>query len=305
MDLLDLRGPEFLKYYAILFVLAVVAGIVIRQVVKSTDGGARDGGRTANGEDLDPLEVAYLAGGPRLAINTAIASLYRRGAIRLTAGTRSLQAVRPPETAVHALERSLYVAVAAEKSSAVQRVHQRVSGDLAAGRLRARGLVYAAGRRAMIAVPSVLPLLLLFTLGIARIGIGLSRDRPVGFLVLFCFATAIAAIIMLARAPRRTAAGDATLRSMRTRGAALRSTATASPGSLAPADFALAMGLFGPTVLLGEEMGDLRRAINPPSGVGTSSCGSGCGGGSGCSSGGGGGCGGGGCGGCGGGGCGG
>ena len=102
MDLMDLRGPDFLKVYAGLFVVAIVIAIVLRRAMRGPGGSV-----PREADDLDPLEIAYLSGGPRLAINTALTSLYRAGSLRLTAGTRSLQAVRPPPDHAPALEHGL------------------------------------------------------------------------------------------------------------------------------------------------------------------------------------------------------
>jgi hypothetical protein len=118
----------------------------------------------------------------------------------------------------------------------------------------------------------------------------------VAILVILCICTAIAIMLFLAKAPRRTRVGDAVLQALRWKNAALQITAVTRANSLGVAELALAMGLFGPVALADAE---LRKAIVPPGAGFGSSCGSGCGSGGGSSCGGGG-CGGGGCGGCGG-----
>jgi uncharacterized protein (TIGR04222 family) len=303
MDLMDLRGPDFLKVYAGLFVAAVVIGWVLRRWARGPAGPV-----PRDAADLDPLEVAYLAGGPRLAINTALASLYHAQSLRVTAGTRSLKAVRPPPDDVTRFEQGIYHYISTAPSRSVREVHKNFPVEIPARRPAAMGLVLSAGQRASLAVMSIMPLLVLSLLGATKVAVGLSRGRPVAFLILALAATAMAVVLFLANAPRRTPAGDRVLRALRSENAGLQSTAGSRALALSPMELALAVGLFGPAVLAGAgDMEDLRRAMQPANTSGGSSCGSGCGsacgsgGGGGSSCGGGGGCGGGGCGGCGGG----
>ena len=297
MDLLDLRGPDFLKVYAIFFIGAVAVGLALRRVLR---GPAADPPRGI-ADELDPIEVAYLAGGPRLAINTALTSLYRRGALRLTAGTRSLQAVQPLPQGATPLEQQLYRFIAIEPSRTVREVHKNASLVITARRPHDLGLLLAAGQRATIAIASAMPLAAVLLLGAAKLWVGASRGRPIGYLSLIEFAGAIGVIMFLAGAPRRSATGDGVLRELQSENSALKLQAASRSSVLSPAEIALAVGLFGPAVLAGSgELDELRLAMQPPNSQGGSSCGSGCGSGGSCG-GGGGGCGGGGCGGCGGG----
>jgi uncharacterized protein (TIGR04222 family) len=132
--------------------------------------------------------------------------------------------------------------------------------------------------------------------GVIKILIGVSRDKPVGFLIALCVVSFIFALFAFGRRPLRSVYGDMVL-------ASLKRQHMGSPyiGSRAAdfssAEFASMMGLFGMAALTGPEWTDFRQCLRPAgsadgsaSGCG-SSCGSSCGGG-GC---------GGGCGGCGGG----
>lgn len=46
-------------------------------------------------------------------------------------------------------------------------------------------------------------------LGLTKIAVGISRDKPVGFVVLGCVALAVISLLALGRKPRRTRQGDA------------------------------------------------------------------------------------------------
>jgi hypothetical protein len=139
---------------------------------------------------------------------------------------------------------------------------------------------------------------------LVKVMVGLSRDKPVGFLVLASVATTILSFAVFSRRPHRTRRGDAALRGLQSKNATLRTNVL----QVGPEALVLGVALFGLSFLGDSNLEFLSKALRPRNSgsFGTSGCGgSGCGGGSSCggSSCGGGGCGGGcgGCGGCGGG----
>jgi hypothetical protein len=163
--------------------------------------------------------------------------------------------------------------------------------------------------------------------GLAKLLVGLARDRPVAILFIVLLLGAGAWLSLLKVKQGRTPAGDRTLELLRQEHAALRTTLSSegSAPTLSGAEVALAVALFGTTALATPQLAPLRQRLQPmtsPSsgssssggvddiGTDVSSCGGGDSGGSdssgsdsgGGDSGGGSSCGGGGCGGCGGGG---
>src|SRR5262249_37307681 len=142
---------------------------------------------------------------------------------------------------------------------------------------------------------TVLPMVALLVLGLMKINVGVSRGRPVGFLVVLCVLTGIVALALLIKRPHRSRRGDRALARLKGENAALRHAPRSLSTRVSADDLALAVALFGTAVLVGGPLADLRTALMPPPSAGGGDCGSSCGGGGGC----GGGCGGGGCGGCG------
>ena len=131
--------------------------------------------------------------------------------------------------------------------------------------------------------------------GLAKVGVGLYRDRPVGLLVALVIGTFVLGALLEARKPLRTSAGDAALNKLR------HSHRRAARAPL-PSELALAVALTGGAVLAGTAYAGYGRTI-PSGSTGSSGDGGGdSGGSSGDSGGGDSGRGGGGCGGCGGGG---
>src|SRR5262245_58429038 len=105
----DLVGPEFLWLYVPLLLLTVgVATVLRRHLREPTDAG----------EDLpaelDPYEVAYLAGKSPLAVNAALATLVHREQLEVSASDRkvSIRGALPPDA--HPLEQAVYEAALAD-----------------------------------------------------------------------------------------------------------------------------------------------------------------------------------------------
>lgn len=285
---LDWNGPDFLLLYAGLTVAALVLGhIGLRRLDQPTypPSGAAP-------ERLDLVDLAYLAGGPRRVADLALLMLIARGGARVeAAGDRIVPtpagAALPPEFAP-------FRACASGPTRRRDFVH-RVTGCLAAPRARlvARGLARDRGGRLQAGVLPLLPLLLTLVFGLAKVGVGLSRDRPIGFLVVMILVAAGGGWFLIATHPPAWAsrAGLGAMAAYRR----LHARAARAPRE---SELPHAFALGGSAVLAGTAYASYRAALDPPRADSGSS--SGCSGGG--DSGGGDSGGGGGCGGCGGGG---
>jgi uncharacterized protein (TIGR04222 family) len=152
-------------------------------------------------------------------------------------------------------------------------------------RLIASGLLMDGGEARRVRLIAALPFMGLFAFGTAKLLVGLSRDKPVGFLIAFLVATAIAILIRTFSVDRRTDAGVEAVKAAQRRHERLRRAPTTG-------ETGTAVALFGTTVLAGSAFAALHQMrTQNDNGSGGDSSGGGDGGG----------CGGGGCGGCGGG----
>lgn len=297
----DLNGPDFLGLYFGLFAAAVAAAAALRWYLR------QPGGEPDEPLDLGPYEVAYLAGGEKMVVNATLANLVHRGAVAVDTTERSVKVAGVLPDGAHVAERAVLADVASSAGSRRLRdLHASPPAELAevGDRLKETGLVPSGGQAALARLLPTLTVLAVAFLGLAKLGYGVSRGKPVGFLVAGCVLTVVVALAGFARRVYRSRRGDRALAKLREENEALETTAKRSLGPLTPGDVVLAMSLFGPAVLAAGPLTDLRTALKPPGGSAGgcgSSCGSGCGA-SGCGGGGGGGCGGGGggCGGCGG-----
>jgi len=294
MSPFDLRGPEFLLFY-FCFSLAVIGAIVLLRRRAESGGLPRI--------DLgDPYLIAYLRGGEEEALRVAVVSLVDRGMlvmdghqIRRADHVTVDMAHRPIERAVLELFITADDVAPVLKDKNLKPVFQPYRDTLERAGLLPDGATRAARLKRLLLGVAALGIV-----GVIKIQIGLSLERPIGFLVVMMI---IAIVIGAALSfPRLTARGKATLEDITNLYSGLRTQINSfSPGG-ASAELAMYAAVFGVAALTATPFAyaeDLfRRRYGEASA--SSSCGSSDGGSSSCgSSDGGGGCGGGGCGGCG------
>jgi uncharacterized protein (TIGR04222 family) len=250
---------------------------------------------------LDPYEVAYLAGGPKNVMTSAIAKLLNDEHLDLkppgyldAAGKDLPPGVADMEKIIHGQVRRSPLSRLDDLLHPLWGAFERISS-----RLRQEGYLFDESDRLRHTVlPSLLPLCVIL-LGVIKILVGMTRNRPVFFLVVLC-GVSLFLVYRFMKSDERTPAGIALVDRLRKENAAMEYQASWRFHELSGEDVVLATGLFGTGILVGGPFAMLDQILHPPRKHGGGDGGSD-GGGVGCSSGGcGGGCGGGGCGGCGG-----
>ena len=304
IDLAGMSGSEFLGLFVPLTIGAVVASVLLRLWLGSARGASADAEWNERTEGsggfkkLDPYALILLARGPAQTepVQAALARLVGEGRLTFDESTKRLTFGRPRRgRTLHPVEQAVLDAVRKRPTSACRRLVRAASRSEAVrgveDQLRAGGWVRSPGQALAMRVCPLLPLALVLLLGLWRIGLGVHRGRPVGYLVLLCIALGFAAALHAVAKPWRTARGGSMVD-------ALGSRKDLVAGSLPePADpqFLLAFALLGLAALPGTgTLAALRQELLPPTSEGD---GGGWGGGDGGGNGGGGG---GGCGGCGG-----
>lgn len=298
MSVFDLNGPTFLGVYIALFVLTLVWSLVRRKYAnaKFSLPGAADSSLT------DPYEIAYLTGGAPRCAQVAVVKLIQSGVVkwertRFTKQSK-LIAVAAAEPGFNEIERTLFTSVLGygKKGMALDEVARLVATRLSGieSCLAKLGLRPSASEADGGGCLAALPLFALMVFGGVKVAVGISRDKPVIFLIILIVITCIVAAILAANTKKLTPAGEELLRRMRA-------------GREAQGDALCSVALFGAAWSGDPSLAGLDDALRKDiSNMGKSNGSSGCGGGTGCSSssgcssgcGGGGGCGG--CGGCGG-----
>lgn len=251
---------------------------------------------------VDAYALARLRAGNTLPIDAAIVNMIAEGRIAFDDKNNLRQIGAAPS---HPFERPIWDAIGqgvidtAKLRSFVGPRCERFDKEL-----RNLGLLISSDAQQNISLVYAMVPTFLLLLGGSKIIVGLSRERPVGFLAASCVAIVVATFYMWKNLPRRSARGDALLSHMQRqhgRGSlSLPNVSGASPwatGAGLAGGAALAVALYGYDELDAFGMGDFRDRLQPPKtkGDGSSGCSSSDSGGGGGDSG----CGGGGCGGCG------
>ncbi len=292
----DLEGMSFFGVLVPALVLALLAGLLVRFVLRGTQDA---GGTTHAKQPLDWAEAAFLAGGPPRLAAAAIARLVAVGAATIDArGT--LVAGQSSPTGLSPVEEAAYGMLPFKKGSGAQRVREmqrlnnRVDGAFAP-RYRSlveRGLALAPGQAWRASKLALAPFAaVLLGLGLPRLIFGWSSGKPVAYLVLVLIgAIFLGWLLFFGLAPNAYAsrAGEAALKRAKS---ATNRFADVQIGSAQDGDAgAMLVALFGPAVLAGSAMVALHDWLPRPAAASGSSgcatatgCGSGGGGGGGCS----------------------
>ena len=285
---LEMRGPDFLSFYFQLFVVTLIIASFLRWLLRLPTAQTR-----LLSVDLDPYETAYLVGDKSRVIQTAITALTQKGYVKVTTDKRSLFWQGDISNLSHPVEIEVGKVIQVENSpNKIQSASLKTIDNFREKLVQMELLVPFPHSLKARLFPSILMTLFL-GLGIAKIFIGISRDKPVGFLIFMCIIAFFISLQFLAPV-YRSRYGDRVMNRLQ---ADFKHLKTADSETEA---LPLAFALFGVVVLASDPIFmNLHQMFLPSGGDGGGGGGGGSGGSDG-GEGGGGGCGGGGCGGCGG-----
>ncbi|ATB29993.1 TIGR04222 domain-containing membrane protein [Melittangium boletus] len=244
MNPLDWTGPEFLGFYALFLVAAFLVAWAWKHALN------QPAEPPAPFElDLDPYQVAMLEG-PDAAVRGAVVALVHGGSLRFE--DDALRVAAPLPRGAMELERAVYRSVE-EQSGTLSELREDVEGELRRleDSLRGRGFLRDSEQDARYKSYPWLFFLVALGLGVMKVMVGLSRDRPVGYLVGLLFVAFVLGLSLRLFHSRRTRRGERALALLRQRHETLLHSASAegSAGAMRPRELALAAGLFGVGVL--------------------------------------------------------
>jgi uncharacterized protein (TIGR04222 family) len=238
---------------------------------------ARDTG-SARGERLNAFELAYLAAGPQRCVDAAVAQMLGDQSLRWDDASKALKLDVPAANLAPPLDAVARCVAADGKPTEVLR---RASVALAPVQksLQARGLWLDDATAWRARLLGAAPLLLVGTLGGAKMLAGASRGKPIGFLVMLTIILGLIALGFLFTRPTRTRAGDQAVADAKQRHAR----AVRAPRNQ---ELGLAVALLGTAALSGTAWAGYHQVRAPPSsssdGGGSDSSSDGGGGGGGC-----------------------
>jgi|RhiMethySRZTD1v2_1073278.scaffolds.fasta_scaffold00049_12 uncharacterized protein (TIGR04222 family) len=272
MNPFDLPGPQFLAFYA-LFGAATLA--VVYQTRQWSEAG--EPGRVPVS---DPYAIAYLRGGPTEAVRLGITVLIDRQLLDVTDDTAEIRKGVKPAHGVNEIERGILE----ETERAKPVLDLATSARLQA--LARKSCVPELMRLGLIVTPEVMSrrqtrvvvaVAVLLTVAAIKVAVGLSRNRPVSFLVLSAIVFSVATFFFVRGL--RTSRGDRVLDDLRTLFDALRGRAEDLRPNASTSELALLMAVFGLEAVSVYQF-PFVKAFRRPQPVGaTNSCGgSSCGG---------------------------
>lgn len=270
---LNFNGGEFLMFYICSIIFVIFLAVQLRRFLRFPSGRS-----LSMDVGLDAYETAYLVNGQGRVVETAIASLIQKEFVVAQKSDRKLILQRPIEELSHPVEQAVANAILADGS--LTKVRGCKIPSSIRERLEQLKLLVSAKQSLNVQHYPALLISLLCLLGVVKIFVGISRGKPVGFLIFLVIFLAIIGFFFWLTPPHQSRYGDRVVRNLQS---LLSSRAVGATDIQLP----LACALWG-TTILPMEYGDFKAILNPPSS--SSSGGGGDGGG----------CGGGGCGGCGG-----
>ena len=238
-----ISGPEFLLVYLTIAVVVLVVGTRARRALADPEAKSPVGDLTAR-----PHDVAYLNGGPELAVYSALSAMHLRGTIAGTRGTVRAARRFAPDT--DSLEKAIHFTAATPVHRKWLSYHRPVETALMVieQRLVTGGLLLSDEQRWQIKRVGFW-MLGVAGLGLVRLLAGIAEAQPVGFLLAALVAVTVVAAVQLARAPRRTRLGDRTLAQLRSEHHSLAPSLRPDWHVYGPAGAALSIGVFGTSAL--------------------------------------------------------
>ncbi|MGW4522430.1 TIGR04222 domain-containing membrane protein [Amycolatopsis sp. NPDC004378] len=194
-----ISGPDFVVLYIALLIAVLLVRVVVSGVANSRAARADS---ALPGPQPTVYQLAFLAGGPDRAVDTAIAALVDRGQLRVNSYKQISQAgTRPSEP----LEQAVFDVAQLKTTSAI-RAQVRGSATMRAleDGLEQRGLLASAAPKRQARTFGLVLQLAVLVLGVVRLANGISLGRPVGILV---FLVVVAAVLTLVAAVRRSKTG--------------------------------------------------------------------------------------------------
>jgi uncharacterized protein (TIGR04222 family) len=281
----DLSGPEFLILY---FCLSVIVILAVRHYRHRAESGP-----APKMELSDPYLIAYLRGGENEVLRLGVITLIDRGLLAVNGDTIRQKEQKIRRDAVDPLEYKVHkkFSIPAQAASIFQDKKLKRACAPYREKLERAGLIPDASTTRDRTSRCVVAVGILAAVGLSKIVIGITRDRPVAFLIILMIAAVV--VTAITSFPRLTRRGQLALADIQTLYAHLRDRAFLLRRGSATPEMMMLTAAFGITALSPIEY-QFARSIFPRH---SSSCGSGCGSSGG--DGGGSGCGGGGCGGCG------
>jgi uncharacterized protein (TIGR04222 family) len=234
-SLLDFSGGEFLLFYLCALIFGIFLLLLLRHAL--TDAGTPP-------QVFAPEEIAMLSGGSKRVLDALEVQLLSRGVLAHDAqGGRLFRTSTQISSAEQAQANQIMALRNGTDPNARVHLLDRYVVPIER-RLQAQQHLLPSAKRVQIALFSCVPLLLLLLIGIAKLLVGISRGKSVGFLAVLLVLTGLLCALNFARRPSCSKATSAWLRHHKKQQMRLASSPTQS-------EWPQAVALFGFSALTG------------------------------------------------------
>ncbi|MFN7338598.1 MAG: TIGR04222 domain-containing membrane protein, partial [bacterium] len=256
---INFTGPEFLTFYIFLVVMGIALAAWLRFSLCLVSGNINQQ------PDLNTYEIAFLAGGNHRLIMAAITSLVKQGYVEVLkekspfGRTQSKLVVTGKIDAIaDPVEKAVAQDILAT-DGAIEQVFQNSTGmkDSIRSRLEQLGLFPSDAQALKAQIYPSLIVVILLGIGLYKMAVGISRDKPVGLLLICIFGLLVLGARFFVK-PQRSRYGEIIFKDLRNRLQHLK-TANSSDSELV-----LAVAFFGATVLMADmALADLYQMLTP------------------------------------------
>jgi uncharacterized protein (TIGR04222 family) len=260
--MIDAPTDDFAVFYLLLVGGALVVANIIQFIVPRISDGS-----TFSDSPLDVSQIAYLAGGRRRIIHSALASLGQRDAIRVVGQLIERKGSGVPSNTTP-LENDI-INVLANSPLTPRKIYRRCEIKIDEERLRLEversGLGVTKARQLQISIVAGAVAALPTIAGIIRLLHRLPQHRPVVFLGVLCLIPLTCGFVVAAIPIRSNRNGILLLKSLRLEEAKLSDIGYRKSLALSPVDVSRAVAIFGMRALRDSHLSRLAHLIDPPS----------------------------------------
>jgi uncharacterized protein (TIGR04222 family) len=238
---INFTGSEFLTFYIFLVVMGIALAAWLRFSLCLVSGNINQQ------PDLNTYEIAFLAGGNHRLIMAAITSLVKQGYVEVLKEGKLVVTGK-----IDAIADPVEKAVAQDilgTDGAIKQVFQNSTGmkDSIRSRLEQLGLFLSDAQAFKAQIYPSLIVVILLGIGLCKMAVGISRDKPVGLLLICIFGLLVLGAGFFVKPQRqRSRYGEIIFNDLTNRLQHLK-TANSSDSELV-----LAVALFGATVLMAD-----------------------------------------------------
>ncbi|MFN7874313.1 MAG: TIGR04222 domain-containing membrane protein [Pirellula sp.] len=181
MNPLEMNGPEFLNLYGLAIFVASTVTLGYRLLfTKPTNN-------TTKIPELDPWQLAYLRGGPQAVAQTAIIDLAAKNLIfGETVSGRFVATKNTDNPRMAPIPNALYRAAQMGEGIRADRTTETIKFECDRIKLSLLelGVLQSVDQRIGLTWPGILAFGAVFFIGVAKFVVGISREKPVGYLLL-------------------------------------------------------------------------------------------------------------------------